>query len=94
MKVVWEEEARGDLLRIGQYVARDSVSAALALMQRIEDAAAGLADMPDRFRDGPVDGTRERIVAGTPYIIGYRVRESYVQIFSLFHAAQDKPRGG
>lgn len=42
-------------------------------------------------RAGRVAGTRELVVADTPYIIPYRVRGDAVEILRVFHAARKWP---
>jgi len=42
-------------------------------------------------RPGRVDGTREFVVAGTPYIIPYRVRGETVELLAVMHGARRWP---
>ena len=42
-------------------------------------------------RPGRVEGTRELVVAGTPYIVPYRVKAEIVQIITVLHSAQRWP---
>ena len=42
-------------------------------------------------RPGRVEGTRELVVAGTPYVIPYGVRENRVEVLRVFHAARKWP---
>ena len=42
-------------------------------------------------RKGRVEGTRELVIAGTPYIVPYRVRDDVVQIITVLHNAQRWP---
>jgi len=46
---------------------------------------------PAMGRAGRVAGTRELVVAETPYIIPYRVRGDAVEILRVFHAAREWP---
>jgi toxin ParE1/3/4 len=51
----------------------------------------GLDQMPERGRPGELAGTRELVLAGTPYILVYEIEASIVQILRVRHAAQDWP---
>lgn len=57
----------------------------------IEQAVQLLASHPAMGRAGRVEGTRELVVTGTPYIIPYRVREDRVEVLRVFHAAGKWP---
>ncbi len=61
------------------------------MVERIRSAASRLAEHPHMGRIGRVLQTRELIVAGTPWIIVYRVRGSMVEILRVLNAAQMWP---
>ena len=42
-------------------------------------------------RVGRVEGTRELVVAGTAYLIPYRIKGDDVQLLRVFHEAQKWP---
>jgi toxin ParE1/3/4 len=42
-------------------------------------------------RQGRIDGTRELVIHGLPYIIPYRVRRGRVEILAVIHAARRWP---
>ena len=94
MKVVWGLRARQHLFDIAGYIRQENPPAAKRVANRIRRAANGLSKLPDRFREGVLPGTREYVVPGLPYIMVYQVESDRVLIRALFHAAQDKPRGG
>ena len=73
------------------YVARDDPRAAVRLVLRIGETVEQLADHPGIGRAGRVEGTRELVVTGTPYLVAYRVRGGYVQILRVLHHAQKWP---
>ena len=54
-------------------------------------AAARLLDNPALGRPGRVPGTRELVVAGTPYILPYRVQGEIIQILHVLHGARRWP---
>jgi plasmid stabilization system protein ParE len=51
-----------------------------------------LADHPDLGRAGRVRGTRELLIAGTPYIVAYRVVGNRLRILSVIHSARRWPQ--
>jgi addiction module RelE/StbE family toxin len=91
MRVVWTDRAKADLREIGLYIAESSPTAALSLVRRLRAGAKGLAYHPAIGRPGRSDETREFIVAGTPYILPYRVRDGRVEILAALHAARQWP---
>jgi toxin ParE1/3/4 len=91
MRIVVSPQARADLRDIFLYIAADNPAAARSLLKRIRTCIAGLADAPHLGRPGRVPGTRERIIAGTPYIIPYQVRADQLQILRVYHGARQWP---
>ncbi|EIC28471.1 type II toxin-antitoxin system mRNA interferase toxin, RelE/StbE family [Methylomicrobium album] len=91
MKVVWTEPARQDLRQIFEYIAEDSPKAASKLLSIIQERAVLLQDNPHMGRMGRVDGTRELVIAGTTYILPYRVKDNQIQILAVFHEARQWP---
>ncbi|MEI5668800.1 type II toxin-antitoxin system RelE/ParE family toxin [Bosea sp. CCNWLW174] len=88
MKVIWTARARVELDDIADYVAPISASAALALVRRLRQAGKQLGEHPHMGRPGRVDGSRELVVNGTPYILPYRVRDGRVEILAVLHASR------
>ena len=91
VQVRWTRSAVRQLASIGAYIAESNPRAAKAVEARLRDAVTGLARFPAMGRPGHVAGTRELVVSGTPYIIPYRVADTYVDILAVFHAAQNRP---
>jgi toxin ParE1/3/4 len=71
-----------------EYIAEDNPTAAERVVQKILRAVDLLKQNPAMGRAGRVAGTRELVVAETPYIIPYRVRGDAVEILRVFHAAR------
>ena len=57
MRVRWLKSALDDLRAIRQYIARDSQSAALRVVQEIRRSTELLTEQPDMGRAGRVAGT-------------------------------------
>jgi toxin ParE1/3/4 len=74
-----------------EYIAEDNPAAAGRVVQKIFRAVDLLKENPAMGRAGRVAGTRELVVAETPYIIPYRVRGDAVEILRVFHAARRWP---
>lgn len=91
MKLLWTERALAEIDAIFTYVAADSPPAAERLAVLIEAKAQLLLDQPNMGRPGRVDGTREFVVTGTPYILPYRVRDGRVEILAVLHASRQWP---
>ena len=83
MKLVWTEPARQDLREIFTYIAEENPNAARRLLAEIKERAVLLQNNPELGRTGRVDGTRELVVAGTQYILPYRLKEQQIQIDQL-----------
>ena len=86
MLVKWLRTALRNLDDHADYIARDDVSAAARVVERVETAVAGLAQHPGMGRAGRVPLTRELVVAGTPFVVVYRVRRD-VEIIRVLHGA-------
>jgi addiction module RelE/StbE family toxin len=76
---------------IKERIAADNPAAAARMVSRIRDAVSRLARFPASGRPGRVVGTRELVIAGTPYIVPYRVTGDAVQVITILHSAQRWP---
>jgi addiction module RelE/StbE family toxin len=76
---------------ISAYIARDNPTAAGQTVDTIRDAVAHLAVHPAMGRVGRINGTRELVIAGTAYIVAYRVRKGSVRILAVLHSSQRWP---
>jgi len=72
------------------YIAREDPNAARNAVERVRAAVNHLAEYPNMGRIGRVPSTRELILAGTPWVVVYRVRDS-VEIIRVLHGAQSWP---
>ena len=92
MRVRWTSPALRDLEAIGDFIERESSAAVAArVVNAILDQADHLAAFPHLGRAGRVPGTRELVVADTPFIAPYRVRDAEVEILAVFHGARQWP---
>ena len=91
MRILWLEDARDDLAAIRRFIRRDNPTAARKVAQRLMAATVILVENPRAGRPGRWQGTRELVIAGTPYIAPYRVRAGAIEILRVFHGAQEWP---
>jgi toxin ParE1/3/4 len=91
VRVRWLRTALANLDAEAEYIGEDNPAAAGRTVQRILRAVNLLGKNPAMGRAGRVAGTRELVVAGTPYIVPYRVRGEAVEILRVFDAARKWP---
>jgi toxin ParE1/3/4 len=92
MAIRWSPEAFEDLKILQAYIAENNSAASIKMVRRILEAVEQLlSSNPDMGRPGRVSGTRELVVANTPYVVPYRVRNNQVEIIRVYHAAQKWP---
>jgi toxin ParE1/3/4 len=92
MKIKWLRKALRNLEIVYAYISSDDPEAARQTIVRIRDAVNQLAEYPLIGRNGRVEGTRELVIAGTPYLVIYRVKEETVQIIRVLHASRRYPK--
>jgi len=71
----------------------ENPSAAHAVIDRIESAVSVLRAHPEIGRSGRVEGTRELVISGTPFIVAYRIARRRVEILAVIHGARRWPEG-
>ena len=91
MKIRWTRPALADLEAIGDFIARHNPSAAKRTVIELVTSVDALRDHPNRGRPGRLTGTRELVVAGTPYLVPYRVLGDDIEILAVFHGARRWP---
>lgn len=90
MKIRWLDEAISDLIDIRDYIANDKPQTAQAVASRIRKTIDLLRDQPGIGRPGRVEGTKELIIPGLPYIIPYRVKANTIEVLRVLHAARKR----
>ena len=91
MQLEWHRLARADRGRIFDCIVTENPRAALGIDERFDAAVARLRDYPESGRPGRVEGTRELVVSGTPYVIPYRIDGNRVRLLRILHGAQQWP---
>lgn len=91
MRLVWSPFALADRDEIFSYIEVDNPRAAAELDERIASAVHRLLRFPESGRPGRVAGTRELVVARTPYIAVYAVTSDRVRLLRVLHGARMWP---
>jgi toxin ParE1/3/4 len=92
MKILWTDSAIADVRASRRYIARDNARAAKRVAGKIMSTAQTLlAEHPYIGRAGRVDGTRELVISGTPYVIAYHVVGGAVEVLRVIHSSQEWP---
>lgn len=92
MRIRWTEPAARDLTQVCDYLQeRDSPAVARRVALAIHKSVRSLLKFPRRGRPGRVEGTRELVLAGLPYVVVYRIREEVVEVCRILHGAQQWP---
>jgi toxin ParE1/3/4 len=91
--VVLTAEADSDLQTIAEYVAQDSVTAALGLVHELREKCFALAEAPRGYPLVPRyehHGIRRR--PSGSYLIFYRVGTETIEVMHILHGARDYER--
>lgn len=90
-RIVWTDEAVGNLEAIVTYISAFNPAAAARLAERLIAVADSLAEFSERGRDAG-EGRREMTIVW-PYVLRYRVSGDAVFILRIRHGAQDRNEG-
>ena len=91
-KIRWLHLALADLDELMAFIARDRPESATSIAAKIWQAVQCLAEQPAMGRPGRIPGTRELVVADTPFIVPYRCIDKEVHILRVLHGARKWPR--
>jgi toxin ParE1/3/4 len=90
-EIEWSVPAINDLKSAGEYIAEENRTAAKKMASRVQEGVEYLTEYPHMGRPGRLEGTRELVVSGTPFIVVYWIREGAVQILRVLHHARKWP---
>lgn len=91
MKLRWTRFALQDLRHLYEYIAENNPAAASRTVSRIQEASQVFKTHPEMGRSGRSSGTRELVIAGTPYIVVYLIQGDEIQIVAVIHGAMKWP---
>lgn len=92
MKLRWTDGAVEDLQSAHDYLEAENPKAAWEAVARIMSALERLEQFPHMGRTGRVEGSRELVVTGTPFLVAYRLKGESIQILAVLHAARKWPK--
>lgn len=87
----WTEAAESDREGHLDHIAQDNPLAAIKVGDEIERQIETLLDFPDIGRPGRIEGTRELVITGLPYIACYVAMDDAVTILRVLHGRQMWP---
>jgi addiction module RelE/StbE family toxin len=91
VRLRWSRRAIPRLASIHDYIAKDNPAASSRVAAVIVQSALRLQRFPHVGRPGRIEGTRELVIPGLPYIIPYRVVDDVIQIASVIHTSRKWP---
>jgi toxin ParE1/3/4 len=92
VRLNWARDADSDLESIEDYIGRDNAESAFRILAEIVRQVAMLEEHPGMGRPGRVEGTRELVIAGLPYVIAYLHRGDTVTVLRVLHGAMKWPK--
>lgn len=90
MRIRWTSAAVADLEHISHYLKDHYPHYAQPTMRKLYETIRSLKDSPHRGRPGREDGTREILFPPLPYVAVYRVKQEYIEVLRIYHAAQNR----
>jgi len=91
VQLKWARAASLDLASVEQYIGRANPDPAIETVLEIIRHVGMLAEHPGLGRPGRVEGTRELVVAGFPYVVAYLHRGDSVMVLRVLHGAMKWP---
>lgn len=82
-------QARNDLVGIADYIARDSLDAAMRWLDRMDQRLALLASQPEMGERRPDIAPDIRSFVAGAYVIYYRPRADGIELARVLHSARD-----
>jgi toxin ParE1/3/4 len=90
--IEWTEQATRQLDQAHDYIAlSNSEEVAYRIRVRILNSVQHLAAFPMAGRAGRVPGTRELVIANTPFTAAYAIEKARIVILAVYHEAQRWP---
>ena len=90
--IEWTEQATRQLDQARDYIAlSNSEGVADRIALKIVNSVQQLATFPMSGRAGRVPGTRELVVANTPFLVAYAIDKTRIVILAVYHGAQRWP---
>ncbi len=87
MKLIWARRAQHDLLDLQEF-AKQKPSLGNRIADSLTSACEQITSFPMSGRPGRVEGTREVVLTGTPFLLAYKVESDSVAIAAIIHGAR------
>ena len=81
-------KAKKDLREIKDYISKDSVNAAITVLNYLYDCIDDLKTTPSIGKYGRVVNTKELIIDKYPYIVSYKLKGGVVYILRVYHTSR------
>jgi addiction module RelE/StbE family toxin len=91
MRIRWTPPAAADLQSISDYLKERQPEYRQPTIRKLYEKIRTLKDTPYIGRPGRVKGTRELLFPPMPYVAVYRINGQTVEIWRIYHAAQNRP---
>lgn len=93
MRILWTDEALGDLEEIlTYYYLEASPRVAEAVEKRIVSEIESLPPYPERIRESNhIPGAREMVVNKLPYVVFVQLRDDAIVVLNVVHAKRKFP---
>jgi len=91
LRVRWTRRALEQFDAALSHIALENPQAAQLIARRLSEAEQFLAKNPAAGRPGRVSGTREWVVKGAPYLVGYLLQDQELVILAVLHSKQHWP---
>jgi addiction module RelE/StbE family toxin len=90
--IEWTEQATRHLDQARDYISlANSEEVAARVVTHIVTSVQHLATFPMSGRPGRVRGTRELVIANSPFIVAYGIEKERIVILAIYHGAQQWP---
>ena len=91
MRIRWTPPAAADLQSINDYLKEHRPEYREPTTRKIYEKIRALKESPYLGRPGRVEGTREILFPPMPYFAVYRVSGLTIEIWRIYHGAQNRP---
>jgi len=91
MRLVWSKRFAAELRREYEAIKSDNPAAARATIERIVKTTIRLREFPQSGRAWRLEGARELVVSGLPYIVIYDLETDRIVLQTLFHTSREFP---
>jgi toxin ParE1/3/4 len=90
MKLVFSRSAVDDLIRLREFIAKHSPSAAQRISERLRGAILGLVQNPQIGRPVPdIPGEIRELIFGK-YVVRYEVRAKILYVLRIWHGKENR----